>query len=149
MICQYDTLIIDLCSVVSTLEEKGEKRENILKNFSSFASKINGKYRLILLSNEGHQSIDDMLSQSNANEFFQKIISAEDVSHKKPSLEIFDATLEIIERKPSQCIFIDTQVKNLLFAEEVGISALLFNTDGENFDGMSVCSFNELLDIIG
>jgi hypothetical protein len=36
-----------------------------------------------------------------------------------------------------------------LFAEEVGIATLFFNRNGENFDGMAVCSFNELIDIIG
>ena len=149
MICQYDTVIIDLCSVTYKLIEKGGSASDVLKDFSNFAHRINGKYRLILLSNESHQSINAMLCLNGEDKLFAKIISAEDVSHKKPGLEIFDATLEIIQRKPSQCIFIDTQVKNLLFAEEVGISALLFNTDGENFDGMSVCSFNELFDIIG
>jgi SAM-dependent methyltransferase len=80
--------------------------------------------------------------------FSHRTVSA-DVKCRKPDLKIFDLTLEAIGKAPSECIFIDNDVKNLLAAEEVGISAVLFNRDGAHFDGATVETFGELCDLIG
>ena len=63
---------------------------------------------------------------------------------RKPDKEIFIYTLNKLGCKPEQCIFVDNSVKNLLVAETMGIQTILFNRDGEEYDGKVVNDFEEL-----
>ncbi len=119
------------------------------KDFTKFAEKASKKYELVLLSNDVLEFNKHITQYHDIDKYFKdKIVSAE-VKCGKPSLEIFDIAIEKIQRKPSECIFVDNRPKNLLAAEEVGISTVLFNRDNVNHDGMTVNSFKELWDIIG
>ncbi len=131
------------------LEEYIENHLTLDKEFLSFAEKACRKYELVLLSNDVSDFSEHITKHFGLNGFFKdKTISA-DVKSRKPNLEIFDITLEKIGRKPSECIFVDNRPKNLIAAEEVGISTVLFNRDDAHHDGMTVYSFKELWDIIG
>ena len=46
-------------------------------------------------------------------------------------------------------MFIDNSVNNLVAAEEVGISPILFNRDNKHYYGMVVDDFNQLYNLIG
>ena len=46
--------------------------------------------------------------------------------------------------QPADCVFVDNSVQNLLTAREMGIRTVLFNRDGEQYDGNVVNSFSEL-----
>ncbi|MBQ9142425.1 MAG: hypothetical protein IJX63_11650 [Lachnospiraceae bacterium] len=46
--------------------------------------------------------------------------------------------------QPTDCIFVDNSVQNLLAARELGMQTVLFNRDGEQYDGYVVNSFEEL-----
>ncbi len=152
MICDYKTLILDIYGVIFK-EEKSENCdiENLTldKDFIDFAKKTKEKYQIVLLSNDSLEHSKRITEFYGIDDLFDERILSDETGFKKPSLEIFDAALEKIGRKPSECIFVDSKVKNLLYAEEVGISALLFNRKDEHFEGMAVYSFKELFDIIG
>lgn len=152
MICDYKTLILDIYGVIFK-EEKSENCdiENLTldKDFIDFAKKTKEKYQIVLLSNDSLEHSKRITEFYGIDGLFDERILSDETGFKKPSLEIFDAALEKIGRKPSECIFVDSKVKNLLYAEEVGISALLFNRSDEHFEGMTVYSFKELFDIIG
>ena len=45
-------------------------------------------------------------------------------------------------------MFVDNSVKNLLVAEELGIQTILFNRDGEEYDGRVVNNFEELAEML-
>lgn len=128
MICQYKTILIEA--------------DTINEDFVAVAERIKDKYELVLIS-------DGLAQNKGVDKYIQTKIFGAEAGCKKPSIEFFDFVLEKIGKKPSECILVDCQVKSLLFAEEVGISTLFFNVKNENFDGMSVCSFKELIDVIG
>lgn len=67
---------------------------------------------------------------------------------RKPDKEIFLYTLQKLGCEPDQCVFVDNSVKNLLVAEELGIQTILFNRDGEEYDGRVVNNFEELAEIL-
>ena len=119
------------------------------KGFIPFAERISGKYDLVLLSNDISEWSEYIVKHFGIEKYFSHRTVSADVKCRKPDFKIYDLTLEKIGRAPSECIFIDNDVKNLLAAEEVGISAVLFNRDGVHFDGASVESFEELCALIG
>ena len=117
--------------------------------FIDFAERIKGKYELVLLSNDLSEWSEYIVRHFGIEKYFSRRFVSADVKCSKPDLKIYDLTLEAIGKAPSECIFIDNGVKNLLAAEEVGISAVLFNRDGSHFDGATVETFDELCSLIG
>lgn len=152
MICDYKTLILDIYGVIFKEEKiKNGEIENLTfdRDFPDFAKKIKEKYQIVLLSNDTAAQNKRITEFYGIDGLFDERFVSEELGSEKPSLEIFDALLEKIGRKPSECIFVDSKAKNLLYAEEVGISALLFDRNDEHFEGVTVYSFKELFDIIG
>ena len=117
--------------------------------FVSFAERVKDKYNLVLLSNDISEWSELIVRNFGIEKYFSQRIVSADVKCRKPSLEIYDYTLEKIKASPAECIFIDNDVKNLLAAEEVGISAVLFNRDNVHFDGAVVESFSEISMFLG
>ncbi len=142
MICEYKTLFIDLYGVIL--------KDGVLdEGFLGFAESVKGKYDVVLLTNGNLQEVTQITENYDIGKYFSATLTSDMLGCEKPSLKFFDTTLEIIGRNAQECILVDCQIQNLLAAEEVGISAMLFNRSNENFDGMSVCSFKEIIDIIG
>lgn len=118
------------------------------EGFIRFAECAKDKYELVLLSNDVSEWSRYITEKFDLNKYFKcKIVSAEEKC-RKPDLKIFDIALEKAGKSPAECIFIDNTPQNLLAAEEVGISAILFNRDNSHFDGMTVYSFDELSGLI-
>ena len=117
--------------------------------FIEFAERAKGKYDLVLLSNDISEWSEYIVKHFGIEKYFSYRTVSADVKCRKPDFRIYDLTLEKIGKAPSECIFIDNDVKNLLAAEEVGVSAVLFNRDGVHFDGATVETFGELCDLIG
>jgi hypothetical protein len=72
-------------------------------------------------------------------------ISADDIM----DYALWTVMLAIIGARPAECIFVDNTAKNLVAAEEVGISPVLFDRDGDHYYGASVLNFEELYNLIG
>lgn len=119
------------------------------KSFIGFAEAAKDKYDIVLLSNDVSEWSGYITEYHGLNKYFSDKIVSADVGCRKPDMKIFDLTLERIKRSPAECIFVDNNVQNLLSAEEVGISPVLFNRDGLSFDGLTVYSFGELSDFLG
>ena len=67
---------------------------------------------------------------------------------RKPDKRIYELALERTGKSPRECIFIDNKVENLVVAQELGIKPILFNRDGEEYEGIIVNTFEELADIL-
>lgn len=132
----------------SAIKDYIENHLTLDEGFINFAEKACGKYELILLSNDVSDFSEYICEYYELNKYFKHKIVSASVKCRKPELEIFDKALEIIGRTPAECIFVDNRPKNLISAEEVGISPILFNRDESHYYGMSVDNFDELSDII-
>ncbi len=114
------------------------------KGFYSFAEKFSGMYRFVVLSNDVADWSRYITEYYNLNRYFDaKIISA-DVHCRKPEPEIFQTALEKLGVPAEGCIFIDNSVRNLTTASSFGMETVLFNRDGEDYNGNTVCCFEEL-----
>ncbi|MBQ3230094.1 MAG: HAD-IA family hydrolase [Clostridia bacterium] len=133
----------------ATMRDYIENHLTLDKGFIPFAERVKDKYELVLLSNDVSEWSEHITKHFGLDKYFShKIISA-NLKCRKPELEIYDKTLELIGRSAAECIFVDNSVKNLHSAEEVGMSAILFNRDNEHFEGTVVYNFDELLGYIG
>lgn len=119
------------------------------EGFIPFAEKVCGRYRLVLLSNDVPQWSEYITEYFGLNKYFSHKIVSGNVGARKPDFKIFDDTLAIIGARPAECIFVDNTAKNLVAAEEVGISPVLFDRDGDHYYGASVLNFEELYNLIG
>ena len=118
------------------------------KGFISFAEKAKEKYSLVLLSNDVSEWSEYITEFFGLNKYFSHKIVSGDIGLRKPDIRMFDTCLERIGATAAECIFVDNTAKNLVAAEETGISCVLFDRDGEHFEGASVVNFEELSSIL-
>ncbi len=84
----------------------------------------------------------------NLDKYFKDKIVSGDVKCRKPDKQIFEIALEKINKKPSECIFVDNSVANLNVSKEIGICPILFNRDNVEYTGITVNTFEELADLL-
>lgn len=118
--------------------------------FINFVQKNKAVYRFALLSNDVLSWSEYITSHYDIDKYFStKIISAA-VGYRKPDKVIYEIILERLGIPADECIYIDNSVKNLLIAQQLGMDTVLFNRDGELYDGnfKVIYSFEELDDIL-
>ena len=130
------------------MKEYIENHLTLDSEFMDFAKKYSGKYEFVLLSNDVSEWSAYITEYYQLNPYFKNKIVSGDVKCRKPDRKIYELTLAQIGRKPSECIFVDNSVKNLEVAENLGITSVLFNRDGEEYTGRIVYSFEELAEML-
>ena len=132
-----------------------ETMEDYLKNyltldeqFHDFASSVTQKMEMCLLSNDVLEWSEFLTEYYGMNPYFKDKIVSGEVHLRKPDREIFECAIERLQCKPEDCIFVDNSVKNLRVAEELGMTAILFNRDGEEYEGNVVNDFGELGELL-
>lgn len=121
-----------------------EKHLTLDSGFIPFAEKYYQQYDFVLLSNDVSQWSSYITEYHQLNKYFTGKIVSGDVRCRKPEEKIYELALERIGKRPKECLFIDNSVKNLEAAELLGIVPVLFNRDGEEYEGRIVNSFGEL-----
>lgn len=133
----------------SAMKEYIETRLTLDQDFIEFAEKVKGKYELVLLSNDISGWSKYITEFYGLDKYFNHKIISSEIKLCKPDLAFFDKALEMIGKTAHECMFIDNNTKNLLAAEEVGISPILFNRNNQHYYGMVVNDFSELCNLIG
>lgn len=82
--------------------------------------------KLYCLTNEGNLWVQYKVNKLGLKDYFTSIISSEDVGELKPNKEFFTKTLDFLDLKPSQCLFIDDSAKNCAASKELGIDIIHF-----------------------
>lgn len=114
------------------------------EQFPDFAAKMAGRMEMCLLSNDVLEWSEFLTDYHGMNPYFKDKIVSGEVHLRKPDKAIFECALERLQCKPEDCIFVDNSVKNLRVAEELGMQTILFNRDGEEYEGNVVNDFWEL-----
>ena len=87
------------------------------------------KYKIALLTNFHHKPLNDLLIKYDLKKYFEfKIISSLQKLHK-PDASIFKKTLELLNIKPEEAIFIDDSQKYIDGGNRVGIKSFLFTSN--------------------
>lgn len=125
-----------------------ENHLTIDSSFYDFAEKYSSKFKFVLLSNDVLDWNKYILQYYDIEKYFTDFIVSANVHTRKPERLIYELTLSQIGIPASECIFIDNSTKNLIVANEYHIDTVLFNRDGETYDGKIVYTFDELDNLI-
>ena len=118
------------------------------EQFHDFAERVSKDMDFCLLSNDVLEWSEFLTAYHGMNPYFKDKIVSGEVHLRKPDKDIFRCALERLHREPEDCIFVDNSVKNLRVAEELGMAAVLFNRDGEEYEGNVVNDFEELGELL-
>ncbi len=121
-----------------------EKHLTLDKGFIPFAEKFYDRYQFALLSNDVKAWSEYIRSFYNIEKYFRYTVISADAGYRKPERKIFEIALSVMQTAVKNCIFIDNSVQNLVAARDIGIDTILFNRDGEKYDGKTIHSFAEL-----
>lgn len=128
----------------ATMEDYLKNYLTLDEQFHTFAEEYSKKLDFCLLSNDVQEWSEFLMAYHQLNPFFKEKIVSGDVHLRKPDRQLFLYALDRLKREPEECIFVDNSANNLLAAEELGIPAILFNRDGESYEGKVVNNFVEL-----
>ena len=85
-----------------------------------------GRYLLSTLNNESRELNLNRIEQFGLRNSFSFFMSSCFLGVKKPEDEIFRLALDLTQRKPEECLFIDDRELNVECAARLGLGTLLF-----------------------
>lgn len=95
--------------------------------------KRTGRYLMAILNNESKALNQHRIDAFGLRERFHLFLSSSIVGVKKPDERIYRLALEITQRDPSQCLFVDDRPVNLESAADLGMEVVEF-TDAASFE---------------
>jgi len=85
------------------------------------------KYRIYAITNWSAETFPVALARYDFLQWFEGISVSGELKMRKPFPEIYLYTLKKYEIEPSEAVFIDDNLKNILAARELGIHAIHFH----------------------
>lgn len=129
-------LDLSLDEFILLFKEGVESIDGVGEILSSLKSK---GYKLASVINEGSSWANYSLEASGFKKFFDINIISGDIGLIKPDVDFYKKTIDLIDAKPEECIFIDDKKRNCDAASDFGMYSIVF----EN----SVQLKNELLSL--
>lgn len=108
--------------------ENCPKKTHLFPFVHSTLNYLKDRYNLHIITNGFEEVQYEKLENSNLMEYFEQIITSEQVGFKKPSSEIFKFSLVKAFARPSDSIMIgDDLVADIYGARDAGIDQVFFN----------------------
>lgn len=107
------------------------------------------RIRIGLASSSSKEFIEFILNNLGIKEYFEVIISGEDVKKGKPAPDIFQKASEVLDVEPSNCLVIEDSGHGVKAAKLAGMKCIGFNNPGSGKQDLSladavVCSIREI-----
>ncbi len=116
--------------------------------FLDFISSVSKKYKLAIISNDSSRWSKFIREKFDINKYFDVISISGDLKIQKPDERIFQLTIEQLNCKAEECLYVDDRLGNLKAASKVGMETILFNSRNTQYEGNKVTSFSQLLEIL-
>ena len=107
------------------------KRMTVFPGVKKLIPELSSRYPLAIASGALRSEIDMILRSIGLTEYFQAIVSAEDVGEGKPNPEIFLKALDLLNQGaggkavlPSECLVVEDSKEGILGARRAGIKCL-------------------------
>ncbi len=91
--------------------------------------RLKKNYKVALLSNQIEDWLGEIIKEKNFKEVFDVIVTSYTSKIAKPDIRIFKETVEKLEVKPEECVYIDDLEKNIPPAEKLGMKTILFKNN--------------------
>ncbi len=98
---------------------------NFVEENVKLVEKLSLKYDLGVISN-ANDNYKRYLEQKDILKFFKTITLSEMIGFRKPDKEIFEITLEQMDLKPEEVVFIDDMEENIEVASALKINTILY-----------------------
>ncbi len=92
-----------------------------------FARNLAGKYLMATINNESREMNDYRIKQFALTQIFDLFVSSCYVGMRKPDEKIYRLALELIQKEPEECCFIDDRPGNIEGAAKVGMRTVLMH----------------------
>lgn len=103
---------------------QSQPKEEVLSLVRQLAT--GGQYLMATLNNESRELNLYRIEKFGLRDCFTTFFSSCFLGFKKPEKRIYQAALEITQRRPAECIFIDDRALNLECAVRLGIGTIHF-----------------------
>jgi putative hydrolase of the HAD superfamily len=90
-----------------------------------FARSLSGKYLMATINNESREMNVYRIKQFGLAQIFDLFVSSCYVGMRKPDEKIYRAALDLIQKTPDECCFIDDRPANIDGAAKVGMRTVL------------------------
>jgi HAD superfamily hydrolase (TIGR01509 family) len=118
----------------------------------------NREIPLGIVSNARSRDICSCLLKNSIREFFEVIVTPDEIDAKKPSVRPFERALSLLSAEPKRSLMVGDNIANYLIpAKKLGMQTILFNFEkgqapdnpsgSQDFD-YSISHFNRILSII-
>ena len=110
---------------MQSVSQAHDKSIEILQKLSA-----QNKYYIASINNESYELNLYRIKKFDLEKYFSAFFSSCFLKLRKPDAEIYQNTLNILHKDPSECIFIDDREENIEGAKKVGLNA--FHLDNVN-----------------
>jgi putative hydrolase of the HAD superfamily len=86
------------------------------------------RYYMASLNNESREINEYRIHRFHLRDYFKAFFSSCYLGVRKPEEQIYRLALEIAQREPGECVFIDDRGLNLECAREIGMNAIQFKS---------------------
>ncbi len=109
------------------------KREAFLKRLSSislideiaaFAESLRGKVPMAIASGGSRMVIEKTLHVVGISDWFEEVVTADDVSEGKPAPEVFLKAAQLLEVPPADCLALDDAPAGIIAAQRAGMQVI-------------------------
>lgn len=93
--------------------------------------KLKRNYKLVLTNNEGKEWNEFRIKKFNLGKIFNEVLTSCFLGYSKPSRDYFKGVLTRLNIKPSELLFIDNKIENVISARNLGIVAIHFKNPAQ------------------
>lgn len=124
-----ETVLEELGLPAGTFSEFGEEfwaGDSLDKHLVDFIQNLQGEYTTALLSNAWDDLRPLLVNQWQIDGIFDHIFISAELLLSKPDLAIFQVVIDELKQDPSELIFVDDFLENIVAARDAGINAIHF-----------------------
>ena len=134
-------------------EVLNHKREHVSRHFKAevfpgveaFIEKWRGRMRMALASNSSRSFVKQALVEAGFIDLFESVITADDVTRRKPDPEMYQLTLKNLKLTPEDVIVFEDSPAGVAAAQAAGCTVVMIeNGTGRFVDGVARYTWKEL-----
>ncbi|MEJ2208029.1 MAG: HAD-IA family hydrolase, partial [Anaerolineae bacterium] len=94
----------------------------------SLLEELAGRYELALLTDHGREWMAHIVTIHPFLAWFDDVLTSYDLGRLKADPGTFPVVLDVLDRPPEACLFVDDSVRNVEAARAAGIDAIVFQS---------------------